>query len=1118
MSVNFKSIFRYAGTLVPSGVRTALLMCLLLVVGNLSAQTTAKGTVTDNTGEPVIGATVVEKGNPKNAAVTDFDGNFTLKLQSGKTVVISYIGMVTQEVTAGPDMQIKLQDDNAALEEVVVVGYTSKARKDLTGSVGSVSGAKLAAVPVTSAAVALQGKVSGVQVTTVDGQPGADVNIRVRGGTSVTQSNEPLYIVDGFQVSNINDIPPTDIASIDILKDASLTAIYGAKGGNGVVVVTTKSAKEGKVTVSFNGNLSISHISKTLDLMNAQQFANYQYQWHANNGTRSTNAKFFKANFGNPYDLDMYSTLPSHDWQDEVMGETPLNYSANVTIGGGSEKVKFNASITQSEDKGIIQGSGVRRTNINFKTSVSPSDKLTIQFNPKFTFRRDEGAGGNNIGTGGIIDVLKYRPTNGLREFGYVDPTYADPDEEELFTYTNPKNDIAINQLVKHSYTYTNGVAIDWKPIKGLTLRSEATIGLQWTDQSRFYGALTSTGQDNNNQPVATISNTKKLSYVWTNTAAYNMTLKKDHNFSFLLGQEINHSQTRSNSITNRYFPRAFTAKEAWNNMGFGTPYQATASLSTSDRTASFFGQISYNYKHKYLLSATFRADGSTKFAPGNQWGYFPSISGAWVISEEPWFQKNVKFINQLKIRAAYGLAGNNRIDSDMWRHLYAINSTGGPGFGEVTTYGEQYYGNNGGAKFSNEGIKWETTITRNLAADIQLFNGRLTITPEVYWNTTRDLLYRSDLNSTLGYTNQMQNIGQVTNKGVELTISGDILQGKDYVLSANLNFGHNKMKIDKLNGTDNVVWDQNDRWKSSYNDYCLRVGDEVGLIYGFVYDGLYSFDEFYFDPLNNFQAVPWGSSAADNGTSNNQAPREDGYVTVINDVSGSTESGIATMPGKIKFKDLDGDGRITENDRTVIGNTNPKIQGGFGISGSWKDFDFAANFTYMLDFDINNATAYTLSSSEKNKQKFFNVFSDFVNGWQYNDLTGDLTGTKGDILYKLYYVDNGVDIYKQANAGRTLWNPADVQTKLTQSYFIEDGSFLRCSDITLGYTLPKKLTQKVGISKARFYVSASNLFILTKYTGYDPEVDIQTGLTCGMDYNRYPRARSFVFGTNITF
>ncbi len=420
-------------------------LCLLaaffvLAPPEVLAQTIAKGQVLDSTGEAVIGATVVEKGDPKNAAVTDFDGNFSLTLKNAKTVVISYIGMVSQEVAASQNMKVTLQDDNAALEEVVVIGYTSKARKDLTGSVGSVSGAKLAAVPVTSAAVALQGKVSGVQVTTVDGQPGADVNIRVRGGTSVTQSNEPLYIVDGFQVDNINDIPPTDIASIDILKDASLTAIYGAKGGNGVVVVTTKSAKEGKVQVSFNANLNISHLAKKLDIMNAQDFVNYQYQWHAAAGTRNSNAKFFRSNFGNPYDLDMYSTLPSHDWQDEVMGETPVNYSANVTIGGGSEKVKFNLSLTNSEDKGIILGSGVSRTNLNVKTNVQISDKLSMQFNPKFTFRRDNGAGGEHIGTGGIIDVLKYRPANGLREYGYIDPSYADPNEEELLTYTNTKS------------------------------------------------------------------------------------------------------------------------------------------------------------------------------------------------------------------------------------------------------------------------------------------------------------------------------------------------------------------------------------------------------------------------------------------------------------------------------------------------------------------------------------------------------------------------------------------------------------------------------------------------------------------------------------------------------
>ena len=1097
-------------------LRICLVMLCMLAPASLFAQGVASGTVVDAEGEAVIGATVIEKGNPSNGTITDIDGKFTLNLQKGKTATISYVGMKNMDIQVGEGQKIQLKSNDDQLDEIVVLGYTSKARRDLTGSVGSVSGAKLAAVPVTSAAVALQGKISGVQVTTVDGQPGADVNIRVRGGTSITQSNEPLYIVDGFEVSNINDIPPTDIASIDVLKDASLTAVYGAKGSNGVVVVTTKSAQAGKVQVTFNGNLSISHISKKLDLMDAKQFAIYQYQRHASSGTRSGWAKSYKFNFGDPYDLDMYGTLPSHDWQDEVMDETPLNYSANVTVGGGSDKVKFNVSLTNSQDKGIILGSGVRRTNINTKLNAQLTRNLTLQFNPKFVFRRDEGAGGTSVGTGGIIDVLKYRPTNGMREYGYIDPAYADPNEEKLFNYTNPKNDIATNQLIKHSYTYTNALALEWKPIKGLTLRTDGTIGMKWVDQSRFYGPLTSQGRDNNNLPLAQITNQRQLTYVWTNTANYAFSVG-DHNWSFLIGQEIKHSQTRQNYEFNRYFPRDFTAREAWNNMSFGTPYQTTSAVTTPDRMASFFGQANWNWDHRYFLSATFRADGSTKFAPGNQWGYFPAISGAWDMKKESWL-KNVKWIDQLKIRLSYGLTGNNNVKNDMWRPLYAINPTGGPGFAEAVQYGNKYYDNANGTRFENRDIKWEKTIKRNLGIDWALWGGRLTISPEAYWYTTKDLIYTSDLNSTIGYTSQKQNIGQVTNKGIELTITGDILRGEDYVLSANFNMGHNKMKIDKLNGTDNVIWDQNDRWKSSYNDYCLRVGDEVGLIYGFVYDGIYSPDEFYFDPQNNFTALPWGSSAADNGTSRNCQPREDGYVTVINDVSGSSQSGNATLPGKVKFKDLDGDGRITENDRTVIGKTTPQIQGGFGLSGQWKNWDFAANFTFMLDFDINNATAYALSSSSTGRDDYYNVLSKFANGWQYNDIDGSLTGTKGDILYKLYYVDNGVNIYKTANAGRTLWNPADVTSNLTNSYFIEDASFLRCNDITIGYTLPKSLTKKIGISKARFYVSASNLFVITNYTGYDPEVDIQTGLTCGMDYNRYPRARSFVFGTNITF
>ncbi|MDE6371614.1 MAG: SusC/RagA family TonB-linked outer membrane protein, partial [Duncaniella sp.] len=673
--------------------KTMLLLMVLCVGLTANAQNiTVNGVVEDSAGEPMIGATVLVQGT-KDGVATDFDGKFTIKCTPNASLEVSYIGYKTQVVpVAGQtELRVVLIEDSEALEEVVVVGYGgTRARRDLTGSVGSVSGVKLAAVPVTSAAVALQGKVAGVQVTTVDGQPGADINIRVRGATSVTQANDPLYIVDGFQVENINDIPPSDIQSIDILKDASLTAIYGAKGGNGVVIVTTKSAQEGKTQVNFNAQGSISHISKKLDLMNTPEFVNYQWDLAAQrSGSNTTESNLFRYNFGNPYDMWLYENAPTHDWQDEVMGGNPFSYSTNLSIGGGTDKTRYNISITQSDDRGIIMGSGVRRTNIHTKLMTKILPNLTLQFNPKVSYRRDEGAGGDNVGTGGIIDVLRYRPTNGLRELGmFWGEGVADPDAEAAFAYTNPVNDIASNTRKKHSYTVTNQASLEYKPISGLTLRTEGVYTFAFADDNRFYGPLTSTGKKHNNLPVAQITKTQKNSYTWTTTASYDWTVKDKNNFYALVGFELYNTQSQQTYQQNRYFPKDITADRAWNNMGLGTPYQSTSSLGTADRTTSYFGQLNYNYDHKYLFSATFRADGSSLFAPGHQWGYFPSVSGAWVLSEEA-FLKDVTWVNEIKFRAAIGKAGNNRIDSDQWRFLYYSNNTDGPAFGEASMDGE---------------------------------------------------------------------------------------------------------------------------------------------------------------------------------------------------------------------------------------------------------------------------------------------------------------------------------------------------------------------------------------------------------------------------------------------
>ena len=1098
MSVKFKSIFRMA-----------LLMCLLLVVGNLQAQTTAKGTVTDSNGEPVIGATIIEKGDPKTATVTDFDGNFTLKLKKGKTVVISYIGMITQEVAASGNMQVKLLDDNAALEEVVVVGYTSKARKDLTGSVGSISGAKLAVVPVASAAEALQGKIAGVQISTVDGAPGADITVKIRGGSPLSQNNSPLFIVDGFQQDNINDIPPTDIQSIDVLKDASLTAIYGARGGNGVVIVTTKSANAGKVKVEFNAYAQLNKLAGKLDMLDSYEFVRYQQDYimaasspAAPNNGRKYN---FRSNYGNPQDLDIYKSATTRDWQDELMGGTPLTQMYNVTVTGGNDKLRFSTSLTHHNQDGLIDGTGVSRTNMNTKIFAQLSPRVRLTINPRLTYRVDKGSGANGIGREGIIGIIRWKPTNGIREFTQ-NPYILNDLVEDDWRLVTPMDDINQHYTRKNAYTFTNQGSLSWEIIDNLTFRTDFAQEFYFRDDNRFYGSLTDEAANAgfNRHPYATIENRRRSKYTWTNTLNYSLTLKEDHNMSFLLGHEMQHDQTTINTQGSRNFSDAFDNDPAkiFDSMAQGTAYLSSSDRNTARRMLSFFGQANYNYKHKYLLSFTFRADGSTKFAPGHQWGYFPSVSGAWVVSEEPWFKNPI--MSQLKIRAAYGLAGNNDIGDDLWRYVYSINSDGGPSFGETTVNGETYY--SAGSTFPNEEIKWETTVTRNLAFDLGFFKDRLTVTPEFYWNTTRDLLHTSLVPTTSGYSQQTRNVGEVSNKGIELTVNWQAILKKDFDLSFNLTMGYNKTKVEKLNGDDQVIearsWD-------SENNFRLVVGDEVGLIYGYVYDGIYGFDEFNRTTGYNYEPIAQEFDA--NGKL----------------VAGTVTGLYGTAPGLPKFKDLNGDGKIDIEDRTVIGNTNPRLQGGFGLSGRWKDFDFNANFVYFLNFDVLNANKYMLSSrvgaSESNPKNVLADF-DYANRWTFYGDTYQLDANGNEVLYMKNegLLGDGqhqayLDQYEQMNAGKSLWNPQSIGSKYTHSYFVEDASFLRLQNITVGYTLPKKLTGKWGIDRLRVYFTGSNLFTITNYSGFDPEVDIQNGMTPSVDYNRYPRSRGYLFGINLT-
>ncbi len=1086
---------------VKRNLKTGLLsmMGVLVSISVYAQQITVTGTVVDAQGQALIGVTVTTPGDNTRGTVTDIDGKYAISVPGESTVLeFSFVGFTSQEFTVGARrvIDVTLTESANEMDEIVVIapGF-SQVRANLTGSVSSVSGAALERIPTASVAEALAGKVAGVVVTTVDGEPGAEVNFRIRGGTSITQENKPLFIVDGFPTDNINNIPTTDILSIDILKDASLTAIYGARGGNGVVIVTTKSARAGKISVSFNHSTQVRSLSRSLDVLDPYEWVLLQFEANVNKNFHWRNSGAFRKLVGSDHDMVLYKGVDGIDWQDEIMGSNPMSYMYNFTVTGGTETLNFSSSITHNDEKGLLANSGVMRTNVNTKINIQIAKNLRLLLNPQLNFRRNNGAGSGSLGSGGIVEVLRFRPTNGIRDFANYQPSVLDPLEEERFWADNPRDRINQDYKQENINSYDNLAAIEWSPIKGLMLRSDGKLGWQMTDDNRFHGAISSDGLKNNNLPLAEITTKKRNQYTWQNTASYGFSLQEIHNFSFLAGQELTHSQTRQWVQKARYFPKDITAERALANMHLGEANgRPTSSETTPDRSVSFFGQASYNYMSKYLFQATFRADASTKFAPEHRWGYFPAVSAGWVISEED-FMQDQNIISFLKLRGGIGLTGNNRIDDDLWRYQYQLATGTGPGFGETKDNGYEYYENVGDkGSFPNFNIKWEKALNRSVALDIQLFDGRLSITPEVYYNTITDLLYKSNINTTTGYPSQMQNIAKVTSQGWDLNIEGQILEGPDYYLNANFNIGYNKRTIDKLNGDERYFAVGHGNWKSKDwgdQDYRLEEGKDIGLIYGLQFDGLYTYDDFETTGSYNWDA--WEQ-------------RKD-----LDLVDGRGVFGVG--PGIPKFKNItnfnNGDASdynvINQFDRVVIGNTTPKAAGGFGFSGGWKAFDFSANFTYMLDFDVYNANRYELSMLEGNDNRFFNVLTDFNKDkrWRYLD-------------------DNGVRLTNEQlieqNAGKTVWHPIAINKRVAFDSFVEDGTFLRVQDVTIGYTLPKRITEKFAVERLRVYAQAYNLFLFTNYSGYDPEVDVMSGLTPSMDYNKYPRSRNFVFGINLTF
>ena len=1069
-------------------MRSMLLFLLVAVISlGVSAQNvTVKGTVKDKTGETVIGASVVQKGNTSVGTITDIDGNFTLSVPAGSTLIISYVGMKTQEVKldGSSSYDITLDDDSQALEEVVVIGYGSVKKKDLTGSVSTVNSEVLAAVPVANATEALTGKMAGVQITTTEGSPDAEMTIRVRGGGSITQSNEPLYIVDGFPVESISDIPASEIEDITVLKDASSTAIYGSRGANGVILVTTKSGKEGKVNVSYNAYYSWKKVAKTLDVLSARDYAEWQYELANILG----DVESYEEHFGGYNDIDLYDNVATNDWQDLTFGRTGHTFNHNVSITGGSDKVKYAFNYAHMDDKAIMQMSNFKRDNLSLKLNGKINKRISVDLQARWSKTKINGAGANE--TSSVLNTdkrLRYSvqytpfPVDGVSDAGDDDGTNS--------SFYNPLTALRDNDERRFRTQLNMAGAVTWEIIDNLKFKTELGYDTYKYDRDRFYGTTTYYVRNNvaaENQGKPAIQLTKQYRSKIRNTNTLNYDFEKLfaegslHHLNALVGHEyvLEKNEQLTNVVVG--FPDWVSSQDAWKltNMAGTTAQEITNFYDPDDILLSYFGRINYDYDSKYLISATFRADGSSKFADGNRWGFFPSAAIAWRISSEPFMESTRDWLDDLKLRFSYGTAGNNNIPADVINQSYQfVNTQWINGYENVLA---------ATSTMANPDLKWETTYTRNLGLDYSFFGGRINGTIEGYWNNTKDLLIEYPVSGT-GYSYQYRNMGETQNRGFEFTINWTAVNKKNFGLSVGANISLNKNKVvslGDLQSIDNIAT----QWASTEidQDFVIRTGEPIGQIWGYVSDGRYEVSDF--DIAASQAAGTWVLKEG------------------VADASGIIG---AVRPGSMKLKETKAEktGTITSADRQIIGDTNPVAIGGFNLNARLYGFDLSANFNFSIGNDVYNANA--IEYTQTSKYQYRNLISTMAAGSRWTNV--DANGN---------FLDwNNADELAALNANTTMWSPYTSKYVLTDHY-VEDGSFLRLNTLTLGYTLPKSLLQKIHISNLRFYATAYNLFCITNYSGFDPEVSTmrRTNLTPGVDYSAYPKSRQWVIGVNINF
>ncbi|MDR1718472.1 MAG: TonB-dependent receptor [Prevotella sp.] len=995
--------------------RISLLILTLFFTLHLSAQNkkTITGTILDEKGESIIGASVAVKGTT-NGTITDIDGKFSLNVNENDILAISYVGFLAQEipVTGKSNLQITLKENTEMLDEIVVVGYGVMRKRDLTGAVSSIDSKSMQDKPVANIGEALQGRASGVQIIN-SGAPGSNVSIRIRGISTINNS-EPLLVIDGVPTDlSLNALNMDDVQTVDVLKDASATAIYGSRGANGVVIITTKKGKSGDGVVSFSANWGIQDATSMPDMLNASQFASYHNDMIANySGTENL---MQRPDFADPTTLGKGT-----DWMDELFRTSMIqNYS--VSYSGGTDKSNYYVSAGILDQEGIVTDTSYKRYTVQFngESKVKPWLKL-----------------GNNVtlshdtkkqGSYSIRDAMAAQPTQPVYN---EDGTYSGPGNPAYWygDIKNPLGNAKVNSQSTKGYNLLGNIFAEINFFDKVTFKTLGGIDFKFWDKENFSPKYDWKPISQPESYRYEESN-KSLTYLWDNTLTYIDTFNENHHLNVMIGSSA------QNNVYNKMNASVQGFLSDKNNQLSNGLNQPTVGGTKNDwALLSFMGRVNYNYTDKYLLTLTVRRDGSSRFSKDNRWGTFPSVAAAWRLSEEAFYQKN-KWVNDIKVRAGYGVTGNQ------WginEYAYFTKLKTGQYVFNGTPVSTLYP-----LVMPNPDVKWETVKQWNAGIDLSLIDQRINLSLDGYIKNTTDMLVPMAVPITTGYSDiyvPSINAGKVRNTGWELTISSRNLTG-ELEWNTDLNVSYNKNKVISMNdGVPLFTGDDINMTKVLVN----AEGNPINSFYGYVTNGLFQ----NWDQVNNASIqVPGG-----------------------------------TAPGDIRFSDLDNNGVINDNDRTYIGNPTPEWSFSMNNSFAYKNFDLQIFLQGVAGNDIYNANRIWQEGMAVPQNQTAKV----LDRW-----TGE--GTSNSVPRAVYSDPN-------KNARHS-------------DRFVEDGSYLRIKNLTLGYTLPQAISKKAYLQTVRMYMSCQNLYTFTKYSGFDPEVGAN-----GIDLSTYPLTRTISFGVNVKF